>query len=81
MYHYFLNSSNLQEIKRVELKCAIFQPGVYNLNRFKIHILEDENQVKHNFVNEFKLHDDILINVTDGGDSNKEGAGNLVIFD
>eukprot|EP00347_Sterkiella_histriomuscorum_P023756 403333495 len=54
---------SIQEIKRVEMKCAILKPGVYNLNRFRIVMIEDDSQVKHHFVSEIKLPDDILITV------------------
>lgn len=60
------------------LKCAVVQPGVYNLNRFRVCIIdgttgdEDENgnlQAKRNaishFVSEIRLPDDILITVND----------------
>lgn len=30
------------EIKRIELQCAILKPGVYNLNRFRVLIVEEE---------------------------------------
>ena len=48
------------------MRCAVLGPGVYNLNRFRIFILEDETEkVKHHFVNEIRLSDDILITVND----------------
>jgi hypothetical protein len=53
------------------LKCAVLKPGVYNLNRFRIIILEDEEEghMKHHFVNEIRLTDDILLTATDSSDS------------
>ena len=59
----------LQEIKQVILKCAVVKPGVYNLNRFRVTILDggedDDGQMRHHFVNEIRLPDDIIINVID----------------
>jgi len=42
----------------------MLKPGVFNLNRLKIIIMEDE-KAKNHFVNEIRLPDDILINVID----------------
>ena len=57
----------------MDLKCAILKPGVYNLNRLRILIREDEegSKIHHNFVSETKLTDDILISVTDSSDSKR----------
>jgi hypothetical protein len=60
------------EIKQVVLKCAILRPGVYNLNRFRVSILDgyedqDSGQSMDHFVNEVRLSDDILLTVTDTG--------------
>ena len=54
------------------MRCAILKPGVYNLNRLRILIKEDESSTKHHhFVSETKLTDDILINVRDTSDSKR----------
>ena len=53
------------------LKCAIVQPGVYNLNRLRVAIIDPTGEndgssnTRSHFVNEIKLEDDILISVHD----------------
>jgi len=59
------------EVKKVDLRCAILKPGVFNLNRLKVSILDgsedggDASPSKHHFVKEIKLTDDILVTVND----------------
>jgi len=59
-------------IKKVELRCAILKPGVFNLNRFRVTIMDDSEDLgsdqspsKHHFVKEIRLPDDILVTVND----------------
>jgi hypothetical protein len=56
----------------VELKCAILKPGVYNMNRLCVTILdpsevgeEENNKKTHHFVREIRLSDDILLTAID----------------
>lgn len=51
------------------MKCAVLKPGVYNLNRFRILIKEDEISARQHFVNEIKLTDDILLSVRDSSEN------------
>jgi hypothetical protein len=59
-------------VRKVVLKCAVLKPGVYNLNRFRVAILDgmgsEEGEGNGNlghFVNEVRLNDDILLTVVD----------------
>lgn len=60
------------EVKRVDLRCAILKPGVFNLNRLRVSILDgsevgggEQSPSKHHFVKEIRLSDDILVTVND----------------
>ena len=65
-------------MKQVILKCAILKPGVYNLNRFRVAILEGPEEGEPgslgHFVNEVRLPDDILVTVID---TSANGDGDL----
>lgn len=63
-----------QNVKNVTLRCAIIQPGVFNLNRFRVVLIdqtsEGEQGAKNNhFMSEIRLQDDILITVLDSSHS------------
>jgi hypothetical protein len=49
------------EVKKVDLRCAILKPGVFNLNRLRVHMLDgtedggEASPSKHHFVKEIRL--------------------------
>ena len=69
--HHLIRHLKSNEVKKVDLRCAILKPGVFNLNRLKVSILDDQDDggdglaAKHHFVKEIKLNDDILVTVND----------------
>ena len=55
----------------MELRCAVLKPGVFNLNRLHVSIMDgseeggESSPSKHHFVKEIRLQDDILVTVND----------------
>jgi hypothetical protein len=49
------------EVKKVDLRCAILKPGVFNINRLRVHIIDgtedggEASPSKHHFVKEIRL--------------------------
>ncbi|TNV71390.1 hypothetical protein FGO68_gene10057 [Halteria grandinella] len=66
---HIIRNLKTNDVKQVMLKCAVLRPGVYNLNRFRVAIIEGQEEGETNslghFVNEVRLPDDILVTVTD----------------
>ena len=65
------------------LRCSVVKPGVYNLNRFKVAIVEgevceEEHPSRGHFVSEIRLPDDIMLTVSD---SPAAAAADLISLD
>jgi len=66
----------INQVKTVELKCAISSPGVYNMNRFKVVVESLEGSSHdHMFVNEIVIKDAILVHVVDKSLQEKATGG------